>query len=83
MHEAHSHCHHCGTRYERKDEGSEWPKRCPPHAGGCGNLQWFNPKPIAVLIQPVVDGEFLGPVRELTIVPGPPVAVPSLDARGG
>jgi len=66
MHEAHSHCHHCGTRYERKDEGSEWPKRCPPHAGGCGNLQWFNPKPIAVLIQPVVDGERIGvltPIR--------------------
>lgn len=66
MHEPHSHCHCCGTRYERKDPASEWPKHCPPNSGGCGNLQWFNPKPIAVLIQPVTDGKRIGvltPIR--------------------
>lgn len=63
-----SHCHMCGKRYVAFSVDSEWPKHCPkdePH-NGCGNMQWFNPKPIGVLIQPVSDGDRIGvltPIR--------------------
>jgi len=73
--EPQSHCHQCGTRYVRQQEENEWPKVCPLDAGGCGNLQWFNPKPIAVLIQPVIDSNRIGvltPVRGLNPMRGYP-----------
>ena len=65
MHAPHSHCHQCGTKYQHKDD-NEWPRICPISTGGCGNLQWFNPIPIAVLIQPVFYEDKVGvltPIR--------------------
>lgn len=57
-----SHCHFDGTAYVRAQPDQEWPRKCPK----CGNLQWFNPTPIGVLIQPVTDGGRTGvltPIR--------------------
>lgn len=60
MNGAHTHCHRCGETY-----GSEaWPRSCP----ACGNLQWHNPTPIGVLMQPVVGSD--GRVGVLTPIRG-------------
>ena len=45
---ANSHCHACGAKYQ--DEALH--KKC--HV--CGTIHWLNPRPVAVLLQPVHDG---------------------------
>lgn len=55
--EPQSHCHMCGNRYVRMNAEKEWPKLCTANEEhrGCGNIQWFNPTPIGVLFQTVID----------------------------
>lgn len=45
---SHTHCHHCGARYE---DASSWPRIC----GACDAMTWRNPLPVAVLCVPVID----------------------------
>lgn len=46
-----SHCTHCGAQYpaEQLAQGRHAPRQCSE----CNALSWFNPTPIAVLLQPV------------------------------
>lgn len=63
--EPQSHCHRCGTRYVDAIADNPWPRghrECP----NCGVLNYFNPKPIGVMLQRVVDGQRIGiatPIR--------------------
>ncbi|MCQ8188150.1 NUDIX domain-containing protein [Streptomyces sp. RCU064] len=41
-----THCSYCGTAFA---EGAGWPRDC----SGCGETQWRNPLPAAVVLQPV------------------------------
>jgi ADP-ribose pyrophosphatase YjhB (NUDIX family) len=43
------HCSHCGVAFAA---GAGWPRTC----GGCGNISYKNPIPVAVLLLPVDDG---------------------------
>ncbi|MET0136528.1 MAG: NUDIX domain-containing protein [Kibdelosporangium sp.] len=46
-------CSTCGTRY---DDVSGYPRQC----AACGNQVWVNPKPVAVVLLPVIDGARTG-----------------------
>ena len=67
-----SFCSHCGTRY---GDVSGYPRTCP----SCGAQVWDNPSPVAVVLQPVVEGDRTGllvirraipPVGRLALVGG-------------
>jgi ADP-ribose pyrophosphatase YjhB (NUDIX family) len=67
-----SFCSYCGTRY---DDVSGYPRTCP----SCGRQVWDNPSPVAVVLQPVVEGDRTGllvirrsipPVGRLALVGG-------------
>ena len=49
MHEKHSHCSFCGTRYA---EHTGWPRDC----AACGNRSYQNPLPVVVVLVPVEGG---------------------------
>jgi len=69
--EAHTFCHRCATRYVRVNEATAWPRKCP----NCANLQFFNPTPIAVMLQRVRDGDRIGiatPLRGINPMRGRP-----------
>ncbi len=44
-----THCSWCGAAYA---DGLPWPRTC----GGCGNITYLNPLPVAVLLVPVGGG---------------------------
>ncbi len=50
--EPYSHCHYCGAAYA---EPSARPQSCSV----CGQKNYFNPTPVAVVVQPVDDGLLL------------------------
>jgi 8-oxo-dGTP pyrophosphatase MutT (NUDIX family) len=45
-HKKHGHCSYCGTRFAADQA---WPRTC----GGCGNISYLNPLPVAVVLQPI------------------------------
>lgn len=47
------HCSECGTAFQ--DLTSE-PRTCP----SCGTQKWFNPLPVALILQPVESADLLG-----------------------
>ena len=49
MPDPYAHCTFCGARFT---PGRRWPRRC----GACGETSYLNPKPVAVVLQPVGDG---------------------------
>lgn len=51
--EAGSHCSACGAAYA---PDQPWPRRCAQ----CGTIAYRNPLPVAVLVQPVRDGQRIG-----------------------
>jgi ADP-ribose pyrophosphatase YjhB (NUDIX family) len=62
-----SHCSFCGTRFTQ----DSWPRTC----GGCGEITWVNPLPVAVVLLPVDEGLLLvrraiPPVGELALPGG-------------
>jgi len=48
----HTCCSRCGMRYG----AATWPRTCP----SCGGMEWGNPVPVAVVLQPVDDGFLVG-----------------------
>lgn len=46
-------CSYCGARYP---EPRGYPRACP----ACGTQVWANPTPVAVVLQPIVDGDRTG-----------------------
>jgi len=63
--EAHKHCHACGTVYVDMFADQPWP-RGPRQCPSCGTVKYFNPTPIGVMLQQVVDGDRVGvatPIR--------------------
>jgi ADP-ribose pyrophosphatase YjhB (NUDIX family) len=67
-HRRNSHCSWCGTPFA---EGSPWPRTC----GGCGNVSYLNPLPVAVLVLPVDSGVLVvrrtgGPTDGKLALPG-------------
>jgi 8-oxo-dGTP pyrophosphatase MutT (NUDIX family) len=49
MPDLYAHCTFCGARFT---PGRPWPRRC----GACGETSYLNPKPVAVVLQPVGNG---------------------------
>ena len=49
MPDRYAHCTFCGARFT---PGRPWPRRC----GACGETSYLNPKPVAVVLQPVGTG---------------------------
>jgi 8-oxo-dGTP pyrophosphatase MutT (NUDIX family) len=47
MLDRYAHCTFCGARFT---PGQPWPRRC----AACGETSYLNPKPVAVVLQPVV-----------------------------
>ncbi|MBP2325083.1 ADP-ribose pyrophosphatase YjhB (NUDIX family) [Kibdelosporangium banguiense] len=65
-------CSYCGARHS---DVPGYPRKCP----SCGKQVWANPSPVAVVLQPVVEGDRTGllvvrrsipPVGELALVGG-------------
>lgn len=50
-----SHCSYCGALFGLEQRKSTLPQRC----GNCGNVTYFNPLPVAVVLVPVDDGLLL------------------------
>src|SRR3954453_443373 len=49
MVDRHAHCTFCGARFT---PNQRWPRRC----AACGETSYLNPKPVAVVVQPVGAG---------------------------
>jgi 8-oxo-dGTP pyrophosphatase MutT (NUDIX family) len=63
-----AHCTFCGARFTR---GQPWPRRC----AACGETSYLNPKPVAVVLQPVGAGLLvvrrgIPPPRDRLALPG-------------
>src|SRR5690242_7793740 len=63
-----AHCTFCGARFR---PGQAWPRRC----AACGETSYQNPKPVAVVLQPVGAGLLvvrrgIPPARGLLALPG-------------
>lgn len=63
-----AHCTFCGARFGR---GRPWPRRC----AACGETSYQNPKPVAVVLQPVgadllVVRRAIPPARDRLALPG-------------
>jgi ADP-ribose pyrophosphatase YjhB (NUDIX family) len=73
MPDRYAHCTFCGARFTPRQP---WPRRC----GACGETSYLNPKPVAVVLQPVgpaqqaagllVVRRGIPPARDLLALPG-------------
>jgi ADP-ribose pyrophosphatase YjhB (NUDIX family) len=68
MPDRYAHCTFCGARFR---PGQPWPRRC----AACGETSYLNPKPVAVLLQPVGPGLLvvrrgIPPARDRLALPG-------------
>ncbi|HEU4349979.1 MAG TPA: NUDIX domain-containing protein [Actinoplanes sp.] len=68
MPDRYAHCTFCGARFT---PGQPWPRRC----AACGETSYLNPKPVAVVLQPVGPGLLvvrrgIPPARDRLALPG-------------
>lgn len=75
MPDRYAHCTFCGARFT---PGQPWPRRC----AACGETSYLNPKPVAVVLQPVGAGSLVG-AGLLVVRRGIPPARDRLALPGG
>ena len=68
MPDRYAHCTFCGARFTAR---MPWPRRC----AACGETSYLNPKPVAVVLQPVAAGLLvvrrgIPPARDRLALPG-------------